>query len=352
MRFLTYILLLGSICLAVFALGVVLTSDGEQAILAPQTQSAPPIDVGKTGQAATASLQQSGPSTSPERASGGPGREDALRIDLAQVRPDGNAVFAGKSEPGSEVTVFEGGVVLGNTVADEAGEWVVVAEKALGPGEHLVSIGAMDEEGNAEISDIALAIKVFESGEEKPLVALLPGTEDEIPQLLQTPDDFEISGEVVSRARNRPALAPRALFWREDGSLVISGVARGGERIEIIASSGATSRTFGRARVEGDGSWRVTGRVDINDPSRDMRFALRDSSGATTAGYVLRVTTRDLARGYDGARLVVVQRGDALWRIAYRTYGQGVRYVDIVRRNAASIKDPDLIFPNQIFAIP
>ena len=45
-------------------------------------------------------------------------------------------------------------------------------------------------------------------------------------------------------------------------------------------------------------------------------------------------------------------RRDALWRIAYSSYGEGVRFVDIVRRNAGAISDPDLIFPNQIFTIP
>jgi nucleoid-associated protein YgaU len=50
--------------------------------------------------------------------------------------------------------------------------------------------------------------------------------------------------------------------------------------------------------------------------------------------------------------MVVVQRGDALWRIAYSSYGEGIRYVDIVRRNASAIDNPDLIFPNQIFTLP
>ena len=66
----------------------------------------------------------------------------------------------------------------------------------------------------------------------------------------------------------------------------------------------------------------------------------------------LSVATRDLSQGLDGSKLVIVQQGDALWRIAYRSYGEGIKYVDIVRRNAAAIDDPDLIFPNQIFAIP
>ena len=41
-----------------------------------------------------------------------------------------------------------------------------------------------------------------------------------------------------------------------------------------------------------------------------------------------------------------------LWRIAYHQLGEGVKYVDIVRRNKQDITDPDLIYPKQIFAVP
>jgi nucleoid-associated protein YgaU len=41
-----------------------------------------------------------------------------------------------------------------------------------------------------------------------------------------------------------------------------------------------------------------------------------------------------------------------LWRIAYHQLGEGVKYVDIVRRNQQDINDPDLIYPKQIFAVP
>ena len=96
----------------------------------------------------------------------------------------------------------------------------------------------------------------------------------------------------------------------------------------------------------------MTGKVDAGRASRMMSFALHDGEGNIVATYELPVATRDLSQGLDGSKLVIVQQGDALWRIAYRSYGEGIKYVDIVRRNAAAIDDPDLIFPNQIFAIP
>ena len=79
-----------------------------------------------------------------------------MTIDLAQVKPDGNAVFAGKAAPHAEITVFEGDVILGRTKADENGEWVILPEAALGPGEHLVSVGAVSGDGANSIADITM----------------------------------------------------------------------------------------------------------------------------------------------------------------------------------------------------
>ena len=100
-----------------------------------------------------------------------------------------------------------------------------------------------------------------------------------------------------------------------------------------------------------NGDWTVFGTIDPSLARTEFQFSLNDDSGSKVASYVLPVTMRDLDVGLDGSEMVVI-RGDALWRIAYRSYGEGVRYVDIVRRNAGVIADPDLIYPNQIFALP
>ena len=51
-------------------------------------------------------------------------------------------------------------------------------------------------------------------------------------------------------------------------------------------------------------------------------------------------------------RLVLVQPGNSLWRIARRTYGRGIRYTVIYEANRRQIRDPDLIYPGQIFRLP
>lgn len=49
---------------------------------------------------------------------------------------------------------------------------------------------------------------------------------------------------------------------------------------------------------------------------------------------------------------VTVQPGFTLWGIAQDKFGDGVLYVQVFEANRDQIKDPDLIFPGQVFAIP
>ena len=62
-----------------------------------------------------------------------------------------------------------------------------------------------------------------------------------------------------------------------------------------------------------------------------------------------RASFRDLDLG---ERNVIVQPGNSLWRIARRVYGEGLRYTVIYQANTEQIRDPDLIYPGQIFSLP
>ncbi|KCV83836.1 peptidoglycan-binding protein [Actibacterium atlanticum] len=50
--------------------------------------------------------------------------------------------------------------------------------------------------------------------------------------------------------------------------------------------------------------------------------------------------------------LVTVQPGGSLWRIASDAYGDGLLYVQLYEANKSQIKNPDLIYPGQVFEVP
>jgi nucleoid-associated protein YgaU len=299
-----------------------------------------------------------------------------LTIDLARVKPDGAAVFAGTAAPNAKIRIFEGDILLGATIANANGEWVIVLEKSLAAGQHLISVAMERSDGTAKMADRSLAVEIYQDTETKPLVALLPETATEVPVLIQSPDDVDTaksaaaaSEAIVADAAKADAampettratlvkpqaksqiaaLASSAIVWRDASRILISGTSRGGVRVTVNDVKGQ----FGEALVLADGAWQVAGSLDMDIAVNQLRFALFDDANQIIARYDLPVKARDLAKGQDGSPLVVVNKGDMLWRIAYQQLGEGVKYVDIVRRNKKDITDPDLIYPKQIFAVP
>ena len=79
----------------------------------------------------------------------------------------------------------------------------------------------------------------------------------------------------------------------------------------------------------------------IDQMGSDGTVALRVAQAFATPGSA--VTGRD---GY------LVQRGNNLWLIARQVYGEGVRYTAIFGANRDHIRDPNLIYPGQLFKLP
>ena len=370
MRSILYILFAVGGVLVAIALSMVLLDDEGDLQVQPQS---PSIELSQpAADKAETSDKDSGTSLQPPNVT----PAAPLTIDLARVKPDGAAVFAGTAAPNAKIRIFEGDILLGETIANANGEWVIVLEKSLAAGQHLISVAMERSDGTTEMADRSLAVEIYQDTETKPLVALLPETATEVPVLIQSPDDVDktksaataseatASGTIVADAAEaapaKPqaksqiaasqiaALAPSAIVWRDASRILISGTSRGGVRVTVNDAKGQ----FGEALVLADGAWQVAGSLDMDMAVNQLRFALFDDANQIIARYDLPVKARDLAKGQDGSPLVVVNKGDMLWRIAYHQLGEGVKYVDIVRRNQQDIADPDLIYPKQIFAVP
>ena len=407
MRSILYIMFaLGGVLVAI-ALSMVFLDDESGQQVQPQS---PSIKLSKpvAGRAKTSdATMDGGTSLQPPNAT----PAAPLTIDLARVKPDGAAVFAGMAAPNAKIRIFEGDILLGETIANANGEWVIVLEKSLAAGQHLISVAMERTDGATEMADRSLAVEIYQDTQTKPLVALLPETTTEVPVLIQSPDDVDMTKpaaaasdaaiadvakataavadaavadaaktdaavsdaakadaamvdvakadtampEITEATPEKPqassqiaALAPSAIVWRDASRILISGISIGGVRVTVNDANGQ----FGEALVLADGAWQVAGNLDMDIAVNHLRFALFDGANQIIARYELPIKARDLAKGQDGSPLVVVNKGDMLWRIAYHQLGEGVKYVDIVRRNKQDISNPDLIYPKQIFAVP
>lgn len=178
--------------------------------------------------------------------------------------------------------------------------------------------------------------------------------------------------------------APTVVVADESGARIVqSGEASPPDTVLIdtitSAPSGATSVT-GRAPGEGfarlyadneviatvpvdpDGTWRAD--LPLAAPDRyGLRVDLIDATGSVLSRTETEVT-RELVEGVAGLRveelragsvgsvIVTVERGFTLWRIARENYGSGFLYVKVFEANRDQIRDPDLIYPGQVFTVP
>lgn len=64
------------------------------------------------------------------------------------------------------------------------------------------------------------------------------------------------------------------------------------------------------------------------------------------------VTTNNTAAAKPSGQNYTVKRGDCLWNIAKRFYGNGAKYTTIYNANRSKIRNPNLIYPGQVLWIP
>ncbi|MEM7423543.1 MAG: LysM peptidoglycan-binding domain-containing protein, partial [Pseudomonadota bacterium] len=178
-------------------------------------------------------------------------------------------------------------------------------------------------------------------------VIILPAAQDtDVPTLVELdrrdlkllqPSDRDIRGVVLD-----------SITYGETGDVILSGRGIPPRAIRIYANA----VPVGIARVGQDGVWTYAlPEAGANDIKLFRMDEIDDAGGVTSrveAPFQYRRFSPQVLR----ERRVVVQRGDALWRIAEQYYGEGIRYSMIYGANTELIRDPDLIYPGQVFSIP
>jgi len=83
-----------------------------------------------------------------------------------------------------------------------------------------------------------------------------------------------------------------------------------------------------------------------------LRVDQVDETGAVTSRLETPFKREDIVEGDLGDNTLTVQTGNNLWKLAEGLYGAGVRYTLIYQANRDTIRDPDLIYPGQVFKLP
>ncbi|WP_428650452.1 LysM peptidoglycan-binding domain-containing protein [Roseibium sp.] len=165
----------------------------------------PSIDSGKGQEEETAAQPAAGEGASTQAADANAPDATAAPVkgpsfDVVGVEPTGETVVAGRSDAGAIVALTANGKVVGKSIANEAGEWTIILDEPLKPGDYDVALEVHDDQGSlVEKSEQHLAVSVPEGGKEQPLVVL--NSPDGPSDILQKPD----AAEQVAQAEADPA---------------------------------------------------------------------------------------------------------------------------------------------------
>ncbi len=134
--------------------------------------------------------------------------------------------------------------------------------------------------------------------------------------------------------------------------LVDSGTGKVRSRAEVPFSAPAPGQDSG---VEYSATRQDSGRdiagQDVS-PRRTVDASQPSSTGSLTVNGAAESGTAPSEVYVPGIETTRIVRGDNLWTISRRTYGEGERYTLIYDANQDQIRDPDLIYPGQVFVLP
>jgi len=265
-------------------------------------------------------------------------------FDVARIGPDGRAVIAGRSAPGAKIVLLDGGKEIARGEADARGEWVVLAqEPPLAPGPHELR-AVQHIEGRAPVTSEQVVVAVVpqpsvdkaSSGNQETLVLISPSSGAAM--LVQPP-----SAGGVPKAGD---LQVSTLDYDERGQATITGKAAPGATVRAYLDD----KPVAEGKAGADGHWRLAPGEPLETGQHRLRVDRLAQDGKPVARLEMKFERQPSAPG-DSRRLHVV-RGDNLWNIARAHYGEGFRFTMIFDANKDQIRDPNLIYPGQVFSLP
>jgi nucleoid-associated protein YgaU len=187
--------------------------------------------------------------------------------------------------------------------------------------------------------------------------------QDEEAQQAETPTVMiaDISGvKIVSKSpvsAENPEIFLDTISYDDEGALTLAGrgVPSGLVRLYL------NNAVIGETTTDALGAWSYdasaiepgvyTLRVDQLNADASKVLARMETPFKREARSKLQ---EQLSAAESPARInvVTVQPGNTLWGISRERYGQGILYVQVFEANRDKIRDPDLIYPGQIFNLP
>ena len=272
---------------------------------------------------------------------------DSVSVDVFRVDEFGNIISAGKVSREAKIEILaDNKKIIGADKTEADGSFVIFGKvQSTGLVQTVKIRGLIEDKGEEKIVDSAdlffVLPQVEKSNEKevnkiekKPLIVRDDGNDLKILAPIQVSSVDSITLDTIS--------------YTQDSSTELAGRARLDNTIRIYLNNKLESEV----KVNKSGAWKTT-LSDIQAGVYTLRLDELNDNGIVEGRLELPFKKEDEALIQAmGEGSITVQPGNSLWRIARKYYGKGIQYVEIFERNSHLIKDPDLIYPGQVFSLP
>lgn len=277
-------------------------------------------------------------------------------FDLVRVDKAGAAVVAGKAVPGAKIEITLDGKVVEQATADATGAFVVLLD--LDPSDNPRELSLVQKQATGE--DIASVDKVLVMPLKPNAVAapkLVIAKADHVAVIdpsksveASKTDSTTNAGAAATVSAIEP-LSLDTIVYDDLGDVVISGRGNSDGFVRIYLDN----KPADVQKVAGSGQWEIT-LSDVPEGLYTLRVDSVNTAGAVTervqSPFKRESTQAIIAAAALPQTNVTIQPGYTLWAVAKKRYGEGIRYVQIYEANRDRIKDPNLIYPGQVFDLP
>ena len=244
----------------------------------------------------------------------------AVTIDTISYSSNGDVILGGRGQAGNFVRIYLDNQSIATSKISANGYWSLELSD-IEPGIYTLRVDELNATGDV----VSRAETPFKREAAEELAELMaPETEPEEPSV-------EVPSQNVAEAQSAQADAPSA-----DAPETAA---------ETIADTGSdTAPDTSVTQVEVTVQAEVAELNPQDEQSSDGETVATEAQPADTAS-VLRTPSQTF-------RVRTVQPGSTLWAIAKESYGAGIEYFKVFEANKERIRDPDLIYPGQVFEIP
>lgn len=291
----------------------------------------------------------------------------ALTLNTVDYNDAGDIIFSGNAAAGSSVRLYVDNHSVGDATVDATGAWTFAGRNQIKPGNHTLRVDQLDTSAKvaqrielpfvrAEPQEVAALTGQQQSQPAPAAEAAQPAASAEQAATPSAPAAAATTPDVAAVEETPPEAEPSAeeeVASAEAEQSESSGTTSADAKVAAAAPAPAAADEPAATTSNGTSSAAPTEPDSTTLGETSTAPAPETTNEATAAAPVGETAAADQSEA-SASRIgrVVIQPGNNLWRISRVIYGQGVQYTVIYQANKEQIRNPNLIYPGQIFATP